>query len=121
MYLQSAPYSYFGAAATIAWNPTLEPLDAKISKYAGGEPIRLDGKPRASGILDTVSFSPPAYDAETDSGSGARCNRERNQDTGGATRQSRHGSIGELCQASTAAHANRTPGESGCRRVVFRV
>lgn len=44
----------FAQAATIAWNPTLEPLDEKISKYIGGNPVRLDGKPRASGILDTV-------------------------------------------------------------------
>ena len=42
-------------AATIAWNPTLEPLDEKLSKYIGGNPVRLDGRPRASGILDTVS------------------------------------------------------------------
>lgn len=41
--------------ATKAWNPTLESLDEKLSKYIGGNPIRLDGKPRASGILDTVS------------------------------------------------------------------
>lgn len=44
----------FAQATTIAWNPTLEPLDEKISKYIGGNPVRLDGKPRASGILDTV-------------------------------------------------------------------
>jgi hypothetical protein len=43
-------------AAAVAWNPTLEPLDEKISKYIGGNPVRLDGKPRASGILDTVSW-----------------------------------------------------------------
>lgn len=42
-------------AATIAWNPTLESLDEKVSKYIGGNPVRLDGRPRASGILDTVS------------------------------------------------------------------
>ena len=42
-------------AAAIAWNPTLEPLDEKLSKYIGGNPVRLDGRPRASGILDTVS------------------------------------------------------------------
>jgi acid phosphatase len=29
-------------------------LDKKVSKYIGGRPIRLDGKPRASGIMDTV-------------------------------------------------------------------
>ena len=41
-------------AAAASWNQTLEPLDEKISKYIGGNPVRLDGKPRASGILDTV-------------------------------------------------------------------
>jgi hypothetical protein len=35
-------------------NPTLEPLDKRISPYIDGEPVRLDGKPRLSGILDTV-------------------------------------------------------------------
>ncbi|TCD67802.1 hypothetical protein EIP91_011930 [Steccherinum ochraceum] len=44
----------FAKAAAQTWNSTLEPLDEKISKYIGGNPIRLDGKPRASGILDTV-------------------------------------------------------------------
>jgi acid phosphatase len=38
----------------------LEPLDKKLSKYIGGNPIRVDGKPRASGILDTVSDLAPA-------------------------------------------------------------
>lgn len=42
-------------AAASTWNHTLEPLDKKLSKYIGGNPVRLDGKPRASGILDTVS------------------------------------------------------------------
>ncbi|OSD08745.1 phosphoglycerate mutase-like protein [Trametes coccinea BRFM310] len=44
----------FAHAAAAAWNSTLEPLDKKISKYIGGNPVRLDGKPRASGILDTI-------------------------------------------------------------------
>ncbi|KDQ60184.1 hypothetical protein JAAARDRAFT_32565 [Jaapia argillacea MUCL 33604] len=44
----------FAQAAASGWNHTLEPLDKKVSKYIGGNPIRLDGKPRASGILDTV-------------------------------------------------------------------
>ncbi|KAK7046664.1 acid phosphatase [Favolaschia claudopus] len=44
----------FAQAACAAYNPTLEPLDAKISKYLDGRPIRIDGKPRASGVLDTV-------------------------------------------------------------------
>jgi hypothetical protein len=42
-------------AAAEAYNHILEPLDKKISKYINGNPIRIDGKPRASGILDTVS------------------------------------------------------------------
>ncbi|TBU47055.1 phosphoglycerate mutase-like protein [Dichomitus squalens] len=44
----------FAQAAAAAWNSTLEPLDKKLSKYIGGNPVRLDGKPRASGILDTI-------------------------------------------------------------------
>jgi len=65
-------------AATIAWNSTLEPLDEKLSKYIGGNTVRLDGKPRASGILDTVSFVSPVSNllsvhAEANSGLGARC------------------------------------------------
>ncbi|KAH9849601.1 phosphoglycerate mutase-like protein [Lenzites betulinus] len=44
----------FAHAAAAAWNTTLEPLDKKLSKFIGGNPVRLDGKPRASGILDTI-------------------------------------------------------------------
>ncbi|KAJ8597068.1 phosphoglycerate mutase-like protein [Rhizopogon salebrosus TDB-379] len=44
----------FEEAATVAWNSQLEPLDKKVSKYIGGRPLRLDGIPRASGVLDTV-------------------------------------------------------------------
>ncbi|KAF7289915.1 Acid phosphatase [Mycena indigotica] len=44
----------FAQAAAAAYNQTLEPLDEKISKYLEGRPIRVDGKPRASGVLDTV-------------------------------------------------------------------
>ncbi|KAH8101820.1 phosphoglycerate mutase-like protein [Cristinia sonorae] len=44
----------FAQAAAQTWNTTLEPLDEKVSKYIGGNPIRLDGKPRASGVLDTI-------------------------------------------------------------------
>jgi acid phosphatase len=32
----------------------LEKLDPKLSKYLDGNPIRVDGHPRASGVLDTV-------------------------------------------------------------------
>lgn len=41
-------------AAIMTWNPVLEPLDEKISKYIGGNPVRVDGKPRVTGIMDTV-------------------------------------------------------------------
>jgi len=44
----------FAKAAAVAYNPTLEPLDDKLSKFIEGKPVRLDGTPRASGILDTV-------------------------------------------------------------------
>ncbi|KAJ6571732.1 histidine phosphatase superfamily [Mycena capillaripes] len=44
----------FAQAAAAAYNQTLEPLDKHISKYLDGRPIRIDGKPRASGVLDTV-------------------------------------------------------------------
>ncbi|KAJ3918747.1 histidine phosphatase superfamily [Lentinula edodes] len=44
----------FAQAAASAYNHTLEPLDKKISRYIDGHPVRIDGKPRASGILDTI-------------------------------------------------------------------
>ncbi|KAG2139336.1 histidine phosphatase superfamily [Suillus clintonianus] len=44
----------FAEVAVAIWNSRLEPLDKKVSKYIGGRPLRLDGTPRASGILDTV-------------------------------------------------------------------
>ncbi|KAI0340408.1 phosphoglycerate mutase-like protein [Trametopsis cervina] len=44
----------FARAAAAAWNHALEPLDERIGKYLGGNPVRLDGRPRASGILDTI-------------------------------------------------------------------
>ncbi|PAV20442.1 phosphoglycerate mutase [Pyrrhoderma noxium] len=47
----------FAQAAAAAYNHTLEPLDEKLSKYIGGNPIRIDGQPRASGILDTIRAS----------------------------------------------------------------
>jgi acid phosphatase len=42
-------------AAAARWNSQLQTLDARLSKYIRGKPIRVDGSPRASGILDTVS------------------------------------------------------------------
>jgi hypothetical protein len=47
-------------AAADAYNPTLEYLDKRLSKYINGNPIRVDGRPRASGILDTVSATVPS-------------------------------------------------------------
>ncbi|KAF9041275.1 histidine phosphatase superfamily [Panaeolus papilionaceus] len=44
----------FAKAAAEAYNHTLERLDNKLSKYIDGNPIRVDGKPRASGIMDTI-------------------------------------------------------------------
>ena len=44
-------------AAARVFNPSLEPLDSKLSKYINGNPVRVDGKPRASGIMDTVYIS----------------------------------------------------------------
>ncbi|OCB89129.1 phosphoglycerate mutase-like protein [Sanghuangporus baumii] len=47
----------FAKAAAAAYNHTLEPLDEKLSKYIGGRPVRVDGQPRASGIMDTIRAS----------------------------------------------------------------
>ncbi|KAJ3543988.1 hypothetical protein NMY22_g2946 [Coprinellus aureogranulatus] len=44
----------FAQAAAKKHNPTLAELDDKLSKFIHGNPIRVDGKPRASGILDTI-------------------------------------------------------------------
>ena len=33
----------------------MESLDRKVSKYLDGNGVRVDGKPRASGIMDTAS------------------------------------------------------------------
>ncbi|KAJ7151139.1 histidine phosphatase superfamily [Mycena filopes] len=44
----------FAQAAAAAYNQTLEPLDKHVSKYLDGRPIRVDGKPRASGVMDTI-------------------------------------------------------------------
>ncbi|KXN89150.1 putative acid phosphatase SPBC4.06 [Leucoagaricus sp. SymC.cos] len=47
----------FAKAAAEAYNRMLEPLDKKLSKYINGNPVRVDGKPRASGIMDTIRAS----------------------------------------------------------------
>ncbi|KAF4616606.1 hypothetical protein D9613_008515 [Agrocybe pediades] len=44
----------FATAAAQAYNRSLEHLDKKVSKYLNGNPIRVDGKPRASGVMDTI-------------------------------------------------------------------
>ncbi|KAG8216430.1 phosphoglycerate mutase-like protein [Butyriboletus roseoflavus] len=44
----------FAQAAAARWNSRLQTLDERLSKYIKGKPIRVDGSPRASGILDTV-------------------------------------------------------------------
>lgn len=44
----------FAKAAATTYNPSLARLDDKLSKYIQGNPVRVDGKPRASGIMDTV-------------------------------------------------------------------
>lgn len=48
------PNSIELSAAADALNPTLATLDKKLSKFTDGNPVRIDGRPRASGILDTV-------------------------------------------------------------------
>ncbi|KAJ8597070.1 phosphoglycerate mutase-like protein [Rhizopogon salebrosus TDB-379] len=62
----------FAEAAVAVWNSRLEPLDKKVSKYIGGRPLRLDGTPRASGVLDTVRSAaahgfqvPPEFSEES--------------------------------------------------------
>ncbi|KDR72600.1 hypothetical protein GALMADRAFT_252751 [Galerina marginata CBS 339.88] len=47
----------FATAAAQAFNPSLEHLDKKLSKYINGNPVRVDGRPRASGIMDTIRAS----------------------------------------------------------------
>ncbi|KAF8601562.1 phosphoglycerate mutase-like protein [Ceratobasidium sp. AG-I] len=44
----------FNRAAARDNNPKLERFDSKLSKYINGNPIRIDGQPRLSGIMDTV-------------------------------------------------------------------
>ncbi|KZP25686.1 phosphoglycerate mutase-like protein [Athelia psychrophila] len=66
--LQTLLYGFAQAAAS-TYNHTLQPLDCMLSKYIGGNPIRVDGKPRASGIMDTIRAAkahgikvPPEFD-----------------------------------------------------------
>ncbi|KAF7980274.1 hypothetical protein HWV62_39031 [Athelia sp. TMB] len=68
--LRTLLYS-FAQAAAAAHNATLAPLDATLSKYLNGAPLRVDGSPRASGVMDTVraarahgiAVPPPLSDA----------------------------------------------------------
>ncbi|KAG8695589.1 hypothetical protein FRC09_009064, partial [Ceratobasidium sp. 395] len=41
-------------AAAMDNNPKLEKFNSKLSKYINGNPIRIDGQPRLSGIMDTI-------------------------------------------------------------------
>lgn len=56
-YTRMAYSSHIPSAAKEKYNPKLALLDDAMSPYLGGVPVRIDGKPRASGILDTVSSS----------------------------------------------------------------
>ncbi|KAK4700058.1 acid phosphatase, partial [Phenoliferia sp. Uapishka_3] len=40
--------------AAKTYNPTLAVLDPLLSKYINGGPVRIDGHPRANGLLDTI-------------------------------------------------------------------
>ncbi|KAG8703055.1 hypothetical protein FRC09_004381 [Ceratobasidium sp. 395] len=44
----------FSRAAAMDNNPKLEKFNSKLSKYINGNPIRIDGQPRLSGIMDTI-------------------------------------------------------------------
>lgn len=44
----------FADAAADKYNHTLAPLDATLSKYLDGKPLRINSSPRANGILDTL-------------------------------------------------------------------
>ena len=43
-------------AAASEWNDTLATLDDKLSKYIGGNPVRLDGKPLACEGISVYVF-----------------------------------------------------------------
>ncbi|KAF8317194.1 phosphoglycerate mutase-like protein [Clavulina sp. PMI_390] len=44
----------FEKAAIEKYNPRLAAFNAELSPYINGNPVQIDGKPRASGILDTI-------------------------------------------------------------------
>ncbi|CAD6899369.1 unnamed protein product [Tilletia controversa] len=45
---------HYAEKAATTHNSTLEPLDATLSPHNDGQPIRVDGHPRLSGLLDTI-------------------------------------------------------------------
>jgi len=46
--------SMFARATAKEFNPQLSKLDSRLSRFINGRPIRVDGKPRLSGVLDTI-------------------------------------------------------------------
>ncbi|KAL9933259.1 hypothetical protein V8E36_007977 [Tilletia maclaganii] len=48
---------HYAEQAAIKYNPALEGLDPSLSPHNDGQPIRVDGHPRLSGILDTLRAS----------------------------------------------------------------
>ncbi|EIW77222.1 phosphoglycerate mutase-like protein [Coniophora puteana RWD-64-598 SS2] len=53
----------FAEAAATLWNPKLASLNDKVSKYIDGKPVKVNGSPRASGLLDTIRAA-AAHDIE---------------------------------------------------------
>ncbi|KAK0526867.1 hypothetical protein OC835_005150 [Tilletia horrida] len=49
--------SHYAEKAATEFNPSLEALDASLSSHNDGQPIRVDGHPRLSGLLDTIRAS----------------------------------------------------------------
>lgn len=59
----------FERVAAERWAPELAKIDDKISRYINGSPVRIDGRPRASGLFDTIRSAkahgvklPPEFD-----------------------------------------------------------
>ncbi|KAE8210928.1 hypothetical protein CF327_g5267 [Tilletia walkeri] len=44
----------YAEKAAVTYNSSLESLDASLSPHNDGQPIRVDGHPRLSGLLDTI-------------------------------------------------------------------
>lgn len=47
----------YAEEAAAEWNHTLEEFDPIFSKHLGGKPLRVNGTPRANGVLDTLLVS----------------------------------------------------------------